>query len=285
MARNNPLPKSELEILARLKSCRRGRELPRRLFAKAADLDSSIIVRLELARMPLRFGAARALCAAHLINPQWLATGEGDPVVARRDQSLNKIQADEHALFSEVFKTFIMPSLHNSPSKNPADILPRGILVDFWSHVISQAFDIVAREDFYELDCQIRTALQNVMGYAPDEPEIEEFRRYFATIAKENKHLYKRFTTRPHGSRKATLDNRPAPRDSAAVPEITSLTELIEQLRKLTAARGQKKALADKLGVTRQAVDQWLSENAKPSAEVLFALLNWVRSRRKQNQK
>ena len=40
--------------------------------------------------------------------------------------------------------------------------------------------------------------------------------------------------------------------------------------------RGQKVALAAHCKVSRQAVDQWLSGEAKPSADLTFKLLNWV---------
>lgn len=59
--------------------------------------------------------------------------------------------------------------------------------------------------------------------------------------------------------------------------EISSLADLMNAIRKRTAERGQKAALARELNVSRQAVDQWLAGNAKPSAETTFALLTWVK--------
>jgi transcriptional regulator with XRE-family HTH domain len=76
---------------------------------------------------------------------------------------------------------------------------------------------------------------------------------------------------------KVSLDIAPAFSQSAGVKEIRSLSELLNQVRRLTAARGRKAELAKALDVSRQAVDQWLSEATKPSAETTFALLAWVR--------
>jgi transcriptional regulator with XRE-family HTH domain len=76
---------------------------------------------------------------------------------------------------------------------------------------------------------------------------------------------------------KAMLDKPPALPDTANVKEIRSLSELLNHVRRLTETRGQKVQLASALGVTRQAVDQFLSGKAKPSAETTFALLNWVK--------
>jgi len=51
---------------------------------------------------------------------------------------------------------------------------------------------------------------------------------------------------------------------------------LIAKLREKTKMRGQKAALARELKITRQAVDQWLSGNSKPTAETTLKLLHWV---------
>lgn len=76
---------------------------------------------------------------------------------------------------------------------------------------------------------------------------------------------------------KVLLDNTAAFPKDAGVKEIRSLSELLDAVRRLTKARGKKVELARFVGVTRQAVDQWLSGLAKPSAETTFALLDWVR--------
>jgi transcriptional regulator with XRE-family HTH domain len=76
---------------------------------------------------------------------------------------------------------------------------------------------------------------------------------------------------------KVMLDNTVDVVDNEGVKrKIRSLSDLISELRKRTKVRGQKAALARHAKVTRQAVDQWLSGNSKPSAKTMFLLLKWV---------
>lgn len=82
----------------------------------------------------------------------------------------------------------------------------------------------------------------------------------------------------PEKKNKVLLDIAPAfSQDAAVYKQYRSLAELLADVRRLTKARGKKVELARIAGVTRQAVDQWLSGSAKPSSETTFALLNWVR--------
>jgi len=78
-----------------------------------------------------------------------------------------------------------------------------------------------------------------------------------------------------------TLDNTLVLPDDLGVKEIRSLPQLLIELRNLTKDRGGKIALANKMKVTRQAVDQWLSGASKPTAEMTFDLISWVETQRK----
>jgi hypothetical protein len=82
---------------------------------------------------------------------------------------------------------------------------------------------------------------------------------------------------RPKSSMQPTLDNQLPIPDDADVTQPKSLPELISKLKKLTQSRGMKAALAEHCRVSRQAVDQWLSGHAMPSATAVFAALEWVR--------
>ena len=57
-----------------------------------------------------------------------------------------------------------------------------------------------------------------------------------------------------------------------------NLEELIESLRRVLSPRGSRSALAREFGISRQAVDNWLSGKSSPKAEVALRLLDWVRS-------
>jgi transcriptional regulator with XRE-family HTH domain len=87
----------------------------------------------------------------------------------------------------------------------------------------------------------------------------------------------------PPKNSQAGLDKGAVLSDTANVKrKIRSLSELVSKLRKFTKVRGQKVAVARECHVTRQAVDQWLSGDAKPSAEATFELLNWVEQQERQ---
>jgi hypothetical protein len=64
---------------------------------------------------------------------------------------------------------------------------------------------------------------------------------------------------------------------------------LRKRLTRILARRGMKAALARDVGVTRQAVDAWLSKSrrlpAAPSAEITLRVLEWVRVAEQQRDK
>jgi transcriptional regulator with XRE-family HTH domain len=279
--RKTPLPQKELEILARLKSCRRRLELPRRLFAKAAALDSSVIIRLELGRMPLRFGVARALCAAHSINAEWLATGEdeGNFITPFGLPVVKQIQANDDALFSDVFKAVIAPALFDTSRDDDADRFARMMLTDFWSQIMDNAFEKVSRENYAALDKQLCALLHNLVGPVPNPPKLKPFRQHFAAIAIQ----------RPE---RGTASGNKSQRGKFSVDDVTftanmsgvkhSLQSLIERLKKVTKARGKKTALAKVLGVPLVNVSQWLSGVREPGGATTLKLLNWVEQQERQ---
>ncbi len=84
----------------------------------------------------------------------------------------------------------------------------------------------------------------------------------------------------------ALLDNKKIASNTCGVKTedqaILSLPALLKAVRARVKERGQKTALANHLKVSRQAVDQWLSGDAKPSADLTFALLNWVEQQKRQ---
>jgi transcriptional regulator with XRE-family HTH domain len=77
------------------------------------------------------------------------------------------------------------------------------------------------------------------------------------------------------------LDSQPCLKEDNAGMKITSLSELVKKLRLLTKPRGMKADLAKNCNVSRQAVDQWLAESSSPSAEAVFAAIEWVQKQSK----
>jgi DNA-binding XRE family transcriptional regulator len=70
------------------------------------------------------------------------------------------------------------------------------------------------------------------------------------------------------------LDTKGGVVDAAAMQALKSVPELVARLRKLSEKFGSKAALARKLDVSRQAVDQWLNGKTTPSTEIAIKVMN-----------
>jgi transcriptional regulator with XRE-family HTH domain len=78
MPRKSQLSDRERQICARLREFREGTGLSRVVFAQMAGIDSSVLVRCEHGRTPLRFGVFNAIHQRYNLNPLWLGGGEGE---------------------------------------------------------------------------------------------------------------------------------------------------------------------------------------------------------------
>ena len=65
------------------------------------------------------------------------------------------------------------------------------------------------------------------------------------------------------------------PHTAGVQNDIRDLNGLIARLKRVTAPRGAKAALAREFHVTRQAVNQWLSRESNPSADIAIRLQYW----------
>lgn len=66
---------------------------------------------------------------------------------------------------------------------------------------------------------------------------------------------------------------------SSVKTEVPTWPELKKNLKRLTAQRGEKSALAKSLGISRQVLGNWLSDDSQgtPNADFTLALLKWVK--------
>ena len=64
-----------------------------------------------------------------------------------------------------------------------------------------------------------------------------------------------------------------------------TMDRLLEAARRLTRPRGQKKALADALGVSPSRVSEWLAGDCMPDGDRTLRLLNWVERQEAQQTK
>jgi transcriptional regulator with XRE-family HTH domain len=103
VARKNPLNAGELEICRRLRQFRQQLKLSRVAFAQEAGIDSSVLVRYEHSRMPLKYVHAWRLSAVFFVRAKWLATGTGRQIARVGMPTPGALGVSENSLFSEVF--------------------------------------------------------------------------------------------------------------------------------------------------------------------------------------
>src|ERR1044071_1511730 len=75
--RKNPLPAREVEIGHRLMSARKAKRYSRALLARFADIDPSMLVRVEIGRAPLKYEPARRMLERLGVRASWLSNGTG----------------------------------------------------------------------------------------------------------------------------------------------------------------------------------------------------------------
>ena len=256
------------------------------LLASRIGVAPGAITRIELFRVPLSYNTARALFACLDINPKWAATGKGTATGYVQLPSAAALRVPENALFSDVFYNYLARFFDEKTPDSKSEIVLRHQRAIVNSRVVKQWFRDVPDGLVGELEKAISKAWSDITANCPREDPrrvlqrrlwYEQFVETFEARAADAK------ASAGQNQSKESLDIWPGVSDNPPVSrKIRSLQELIGALRARTKLRGQKAALARSLEVTRQAVDQWLSGNAKPSAEITFKLLQWVEQQERQ---
>jgi transcriptional regulator with XRE-family HTH domain len=265
----------ERAICARVKQFRRQIKWPQPAFAKELGISRDQLANVEYGRAPLRMALGTAICRVFEVNGEWLATGQG--IASGSSPMLWTLQHDPDwysRLFSDAYD-------RNPELFLPTSYAPRYPLAEPTPGFDPQAFLIKEILRWFQAN-QFKTPLaaenfaREISDYAG--LYLEQMRKTSSVI---------RPLPRPLpgvAGAKTGAAGTQAPLDKVAKPKavgggpggIGSLPELLQAVRDRAGGRGQKAALARRLGVSRQAVEQWLSGAAKPSAELTFKLLNWV---------
>lgn len=256
----------EREICARFKVARERLNQSERNLALILGVTRDQLAGVEYGRTPLKSGLAVSLAKFTGCNLNWLADGTGPLLGPLPTPDLIE-QIPPRSLFSAAWRLYLKKAITRG-----AKYFGQG-----WEG-LDESLSISG------LDALTYTK-QDIEGLFNDLPRKLEWNAY-AHIAKAcrdyrqmNQAKIPELNARAgKGQNKdqARLDNPLSPRDTTAVL-IKSLPDLIGALKKLTKERGMKVSLADKCQVSRQAVDQWLNGSRKPSAEAVFAALEWVR--------
>lgn len=267
--------------------------------ARELGITQNQLAGIEYERAPLRFWWGDLLCRRFNISQRWLARGELpqspyweiDPLEIERSvkpnagflwvfdrfldadtQELTQAVKDwvgNNAFLSGNYEDSILANIHRAGQ-------PRSKAMAFY----------IAKLILLRLH-SLPDPLKTHYGRALLEAERQFQKRYTSQIekllaacpgeSKGNTSGPARIEAAANNLGKEGLDIQPYTPDTAGVKrKIHSLPDLMAAVRERTKFRGQKAALARELGVTRQAIDQWLSGNAKPSAETTFELLKRV---------
>jgi len=261
-------------IGARLRAFREMLQIPRTKFAFSIGCGSDQVAAYEAGRARLPYRVFRAISLRYDLYPLWLVEEFGSPQVKNSfDDAGFAGQLSKHALFSDVYDKHL-----SKPLKADA----KTVQTDSEKHI----------EEFLELVELLRS-----IGPQKLSPRISKLVKKFSVAAGETAQAAKdELAVRQSFNSRASeilsqpitqpmLDNVSSLNDTAFVKaKIRSLSDLLVAVRKKVSERGQKSALARDLKVSRQAVDQWLSGDAKPSAELTFRLLNRVEQPERQKK-
>ncbi len=258
-------------IGARLRAFRETLQIPRSKFAVAVGFGSERIASYEAGRAPLPYEVFRAISKRYHVSPLWLATQVNSPKfpnVFDDSDFINLVRP--RALFSEVYDKHIMPKMrvlqseasHKfSRQRKALDLIPN-ILNDESVPIFERRKWAVALEGLMKK--QLRTMRRDV-----------KFRKKASDLF-ANPLLPEEKSETMSISSKSVLDNAELLSHTAGVQnEIRDLKGLIARLKKVTVPRGAKAALAREFKVTRQAVNQWLSGESNPSADIAIRLQYW----------
>jgi transcriptional regulator with XRE-family HTH domain len=281
--------------------------LSRSVFAGQAGLDASLLRSYECARSQLNYVAAYNVIRAFGINPEWLATGNGRLWLPIPLPSPKELNVGARALFSKIYEFHLAKSVEKATkawkSKPPPEPLPIHVnAADPRARLVAEAQMVnwMKRLILCLPDERLKPFLNFVYlegtklyrTWPADTKEAFEQRRDAMDHARAAMEGTKNFLACEQSEEagksasspsniggkiicKSTLDTLPPLAHTVGVHEIRDLKGLIERLKKVTAHRGAKSALAREFKVSRQAVNQWLSGESNPSAELAIRLQYW----------
>jgi len=277
----------EREVCSRVRLIREQIKWSQPNFAKAIGATVDRLANIEYGRTPLQYDLALNICRTFDIRPGWLASGK-EPM---RPNHLILWNAREQREFRE--KDLLTKVFDIAPGDFPRQSdLPQfcyrirpgmiGPDYDFRKTLISFITQICNSTSFKDVTDSANFALE---ADSAVEKVLRKYRAKGKAIKLNQAQTFLQSSERPVFISEVMLDKGGPANEIAIVSDITSLADLLKELRKLTKVRGMKAELAKQCQVSRQAVNQWLDETSKPSAEAVFAALKWVIGKRKHEPK
>jgi len=294
------LPREEREVAERIVQCRRYQGKTQSDLAGLIGITRNQIASIEIARATLPFGVALKVADALGINLRWLAEGippaslfltfghsswhgeiAADLLQKTRPEHNFLVEYKSwlrdffHRKFSEI-ETHFEKDFPKSKFKDIANLMvPSGATAGSRKSILSN-LEPVLNEEMSKLPPLLQYELAMKIGRLCVEfrteykDAIESFASSISPLARESA------ARRQNSFGQSMLDkSKRSPHTAGVQDEICDLKGLIERLKKVTAPRGAKAALAREFKVTRQAVNQWLSGESNPSADIAIRLQYW----------
>jgi len=255
-----PLPTEEIEICKRVRTVRQAARLSRPVFGRFLALDSSKLANIENFRVPVDYITGAMVCRIFRVSPRWLVTGEGPPTLVLPQKVFDPVAAmSARTPFSAFYASHLRERVavieQNRAQQNAkiAEVLEQreksgdvpSSPEEFERSWLEAAQQVGADEQF-EISADLARA-------AFGSPFTVEFENELAIVT--------------------GFDDKRYPMRTAIAP-----SDLVDQVKKLTTARGTKSALAKRLGVSRQRLNEWLSGRSAPNAHYTLNLLAQLRT-------
>jgi transcriptional regulator with XRE-family HTH domain len=264
----------ERAICARVKQFREDIKWPQEDFSKELAITRNQFANVEYGRAPLRVSLAVNICQIFNANGEWLATGSGlmhggNPMLSAvifEPGWYSQLLSDAYDRSPEVFMPPIPAPTYLSseptPGFDPQSYLIKNILLWFQNNKFKNSLE---SENF----------VREICGYA------EVYLNQLRSIGTTTRNIRSEKQLRNSG--KDMLYNASASGKLANMrTEAPTWSELKKDIKRLTAQRGEKKALAAICGVSRQVLGNWLSDDSQgtPTAELTLRLLKWVKEQK-----
>jgi len=280
---------AEREICARLKFFRETIIWSQNDFAAQLGLTYNQLASIEYERTPLRYEIAWKTRSVFGLSLSWLLAGRYPPNEPDLDPWPNPETLERRRpLLSEVGKALRFSDPNNPAVKerekiwfenyrNKAPLGPsRSALLAVINHKLAQWMDRLPGAKVNDFANQLFRFAENYLSRFPGTSDIKVSVRSRALIWGEMRADINKRLARENTS-EVMLDKQAGTVHGGGVKtKIRSLPDLLKAIREHTKLRGQKAALARAVGVSRQALDQFLHGEAKPSAEITFKLLKQV---------
>jgi transcriptional regulator with XRE-family HTH domain len=288
---------TERDICARLKLFRESVGIGQHEFSHLVGLTRNQLSGVEYSHYPLRYQTAWKIREELGLSLNWLASGRGLPNDFDLDPwPIPSSVQKKAALLSEIADGLRFQDL-NSPAHKEREKMwfenqkgkrqkppNRSVLLSVLKDNLVEWMARVPDERTEDFATEIINCGQNYADRFCKDSSLKISVRARALIWGEMRDDIRKRLPKVESlanKKQDVLDNESGKREDAFVKaKIKSLPELLKAVSNRVSERGKKTALARELGVSRQAVDQWLSGDAKPSAELTFKLLNWVEQMR-----